>query len=379
MLAQGRGWNLLNTANICLIPKKQDASSPLDYRPISLMHSGAKILGKMMASRLAPELHGLISTCQSAFIKKRSIHDKFIFVRGVIKEVHSKKKPLLFMKLDFAKAFDSVHWGYLLEALSAFGFGPVWRRMTALLLSSASSRILLNGEPGPPILHRRRLRQGDPLAPMLFILALEPLQQILARATESGLLTPLANGAARMRSSFYADDVALFINPSTDQIASVFGILDIFGLISGLRINPGKCTIFPIICDSLDTVSMIGHSGCALGSLPCTYLGLPLGYRNPTRSECQIFIDKITAKLKPWHGKLMTRAGRLTQVNSVLTAVMTYFLSVFDPPKWLIKKIDRIRRSFLWCGEENASGGKCLVNWKIVCSPKSLGDSELKI
>jgi hypothetical protein len=57
---------------------------------------------------------------------------------------------------------------------------------------------------------------------------------------------------------------------------------------------------------------------------------------------------------------------------------MTYFLSVFDPPKWLIKKIDRIRRSFLWCGEENASGAKCLVNWKQVCSPKEFGGLGVK-
>jgi hypothetical protein len=53
--------------------------------------------------------------------------------------------------------------------------------------------------------------------------------------------------------------------------------------------------------------------------------------------------------------------------------MMTYFITVFDPPKWLIKKIDRIRHSFLWCGEENASGAKCMVNWKQVCSPKDYG------
>jgi hypothetical protein len=121
----GRNWNLMNSANITLIPKKDSASVTADYRPISLMHSFAKIFGKMMATRLAPELHNIISPSQSAFIKKRSIHDNFVFVRGIIKEAHQKKKTLLFLKLDFAKAFDSVHWEYLLEAMSAFGFGPL--------------------------------------------------------------------------------------------------------------------------------------------------------------------------------------------------------------------------------------------------------------
>ena len=60
----------------------------------------------------------------------------------------------------------------------------------------------------------------------------------------------------------------------------------------------------------------------------------------------------------------MFKKGRLALVNSVLTTTMTYFLTVFDPPKWLIKKIEKIRRNFIWSGEENASGAKFLVNWK---------------
>jgi hypothetical protein len=58
----------------------------------------------------------------------------------------------------------------------------------------------------------------------------------------------------------------------------------------------------------------------------------------------------------------MSRKGRLALVNSVLTSSMTYFLTVFDPPVWMTKKIDKIRRSFLWCGDDNVSGAKCMVN-----------------
>jgi hypothetical protein len=82
----------------------------------------------------------------------------------------------------------------------------------------------------------------------------------------------------------------------------------------------------------------------------------------PTRSECQVYIDKIAGKLKPCRGKLMNRARRLTLVNVVLTTVMTYLMTIFYHPKLLVKKIDRIRRNFLWCGEENVSDAKCLVN-----------------
>jgi hypothetical protein len=51
---------------------------------------------------------------------------------------------------------------------------------------------------------------------------------------------------------------------------------------------------------------------------------------------------------------------------------------VFDPPSWFIKKIDRIRRNFLWAGDEIASGAKCMVNWKQICAPKDVGGLGIK-
>jgi hypothetical protein len=75
---KGTTWRLLNTASIVLLPKKREPSDAKDYRPVSLMHSVAKILCKMLANRLAPELKTLVSAGQSAFIKGRSIQDNFL-------------------------------------------------------------------------------------------------------------------------------------------------------------------------------------------------------------------------------------------------------------------------------------------------------------
>ena len=44
-----------------------------DFRPISLVHSFAKPVTKVMANRLAPLLPKLVSANQSAFVKKRNI------------------------------------------------------------------------------------------------------------------------------------------------------------------------------------------------------------------------------------------------------------------------------------------------------------------
>lgn len=75
-----QGFELLNSANIVLLPKKMDALKVTDFRPISLINSVAKIFSKLLANGLAPLLDSLVSNCQSAFIKKRSIHDNFLYV-----------------------------------------------------------------------------------------------------------------------------------------------------------------------------------------------------------------------------------------------------------------------------------------------------------
>ncbi|KAM0914257.1 hypothetical protein ACQ4PT_011637 [Festuca glaucescens] len=85
--------NLINSANIILIPKKPDAATVSDYRPISLTHSLSKIFSKLLANRLAPVLPDIVSKCQSAFVKKRSIHDNFMHVQNLIKELHASKTP----------------------------------------------------------------------------------------------------------------------------------------------------------------------------------------------------------------------------------------------------------------------------------------------
>jgi hypothetical protein len=71
-------FNLLNSAHVVLVPKKAEAACISDYRPISLTHSFAKIISKLLSTRLAPELNSLVSRAQSAFIRRRSIQDNFL-------------------------------------------------------------------------------------------------------------------------------------------------------------------------------------------------------------------------------------------------------------------------------------------------------------
>jgi hypothetical protein len=162
----------------------------------------------------------MVSPSQSAFVKKRCIHDSFVLVQNIAKELYRKKVPAVFIKLDIVKSFDSISWTYLLEVMQRLGFGAKWCDWITLALSTSSSRILLNGTPGKPIKHERGLRQGDPISPTFFILAMDSLQKLLQRATESGILSPITPRSSGIKVSLYADMRRSL--PSQLRMTSVF-------------------------------------------------------------------------------------------------------------------------------------------------------------
>jgi hypothetical protein len=141
----------------CSLKKRQGRN---DWRLQTHKHhySTAKILAKIPATRLAQHIDKLVSHSQSAFIKGRTIHDNFQYVKAIENHFHNAKTPMLLLKLDITKEFDNIRWEYLLEVMQHLGFEPRWRDMISLIWSTTTSRIMLNGEPGHPIKHAKGLR-----------------------------------------------------------------------------------------------------------------------------------------------------------------------------------------------------------------------------
>jgi len=160
----------VNRAFVVLLPKKQGATAPGDHRPICLQNCSMKIIAKILTSRLQEEIPKLIDLDQTGFIKGRSISENFIYALELVQHCHKQRLPTLVLKLDFAKAFDSVNWDSLLYILQCRGFPPTWCSWIQHILTTSKSAILLNGCPCKWFTCKKGLRQGDPHSPYLFLL-----------------------------------------------------------------------------------------------------------------------------------------------------------------------------------------------------------------
>lgn len=362
-----------NSSILTLLPKKDNPLQLGDFRPINLIHGVAKIFAKVLEARLSPLLPSLISQAQSAFVSNKSIHENFKFVRNAARMLHQQKRSAVLLKIDISKAFDTISWDFLLEVLRCRGFGPKWCSWICGLLSTASSSVLINGELSDPFTLACGVRQGDPLSPALFILAMDSLQAMMNWAAHQNLLAPLGFDCRTPRASIFADDAVLFLKPEPTDLQVTSAILELFGEPSGLRINLQKSTSTCIRCGEALAVQVAQHFQCQNQAFTLKYLGLPLSIYKLRKQDVMPLVDKYSSKMKGWKPKLLAPAGRLALTSSVLLALPIHFSSVLPLPVWAIKIIERRCRGFVWKGEEETNGGHCLLPWAQVCRPKEYG------
>ncbi|WVZ62402.1 hypothetical protein U9M48_012158 [Paspalum notatum var. saurae] len=369
----GGGFHALNNGLIVLLPKKSDASQPSDFRPIAMIHSFGKLVSKILATCLAPLLSGLVSCNQTAFVRGRALHNSYKYVQCAAAFFRRKKLPVALLKIDISKAFDTISWSFLLEVLQELGFSRRWRDWMTILLSTASSRVLLNGRPGPDIVHRRGVRQGDSLSPMLFILAMDAFNRLVSRAGERRVLTRPGFPEIKYQCSFYTDDVILFLSASRLEADRLKRLLHVFGEASGLKANLSKCSVSFISTEAGVADEITQVLGCSAVPLPIKYLGLPLSSGPIPKSGLHRLVDSVAKKLPSCHGPLMSRSGRLVWIKSVLTAMPIFAMMANKLPAWVIKDINSICKRFFWAGTDSAVRGKCLVAWPVVIKPTELG------
>lgn len=364
----------INSSYITLVPKKANPECVNDFRPISLMSICLKFLTKLMADRLQGVIKKVVHENQYGFIKGRTIQHCLAWSFEYIHQCQQSKQEILILKLDFEKAFDTIEHITILRIMEQMGFPTKWLNWVRMVFDSASSSILLNTVPGNFFKCRRGVRQGDPLSPLLFVLGAELLQAILNRAMIIGLLTKpiIDQGGGDFPVVQYADDTLVFLKASQRELFCLKALLNTFAQDTGLKINYHKSNIYPLNVpeENIENFSLL--LGCKVGTMPFTYLGLPMGSTRPRVVDMAPLVDRVERRLTA-SASFLPYGGRLTLINSVLSAIPTYYMCSLKLPKTVIEAIDTARRNCLWRGSNTLVRRRPLAAWDKVCRPKDKG------
>ncbi|CAL0333597.1 unnamed protein product [Lupinus luteus] len=369
-----------NSSFIVLIPKTGCPSELGNYRPISLVGCIHKIISKFLAGRLKLVLHSVISENQTALLKGRYIMDGVVIGNEIIDRARKNNGHGCFIfKVDFEKAYDSVNWSFLLYMMERMGFCFKWRNWIKSCLQSSCVSVLVNGSPTLEFNLAKGLRQGDPIAPFLFLIVAEGLAGIMRSAVAKNLFSGYLVGKDKVMVSHlhYADDTLLIGENSDKNIETLKCILHCFELSSGLKINFSKSSFISVKSEEGFVQSAVHKLFCAVGSVPFKFLGIHVG-ANPKRlATWSPIIHSFKKKLSFWQQKLISFGGRVTLLNSVLSSLPIYFFSFFKAPVSVIKELVKIQRRFLW-GKGEGSKGVSWVRWELVCRTKEGGGLGVK-
>jgi hypothetical protein len=259
------------------------------------------------------------------------------------------------------KAFDSVSWSFLVRILRRRGFGPKWIVRLATLLSTANTRVLINGSDGERFWHAEGLRQGDPISPTLFILMMDVFNAVIKFAEQNGIFSPFARSGIRHRMSLFADDVVLMIKHVLAEAESAQEILHYFGEASGLRCNLAKSSASPIRCEDVDLQSLLNVLQCPIKKFPVQYLGLTLSLGRLSKRDLQPLVDKVAVHVPTWKAGMLERSGMLVLVDSTLTATPMYHPLSLDLPPWFFNSMNKWLQGFFWSTSTKARRGQCAV------------------
>lgn len=374
-----QGWGLpkgVTSSILCLIPKVKSPSSYADFRPISLCNFSYKIVAKVVSDRLRKLLPIIISKEQSGFVRGRQIIDCFSLAKEML---HELDRPVrghnIFLKLDMTKAYDRVEWNFLLAVLRQFGFSSRFTSLVAQMISNCWFSISFNGISKGFFKSSRGIRQGDPLAPALFIIAEEVLSRGLSQIFRSNHCQyfHLPRGAVKISHLLFADDVIIFMNGGLSSLRNLKLFLSRYEACSGQQVNVQKSCFMASKKMPRSSIRNISHlTGFSHKTGSILYLGIPLFYGREKVSHFKYLIDKVAAKLEGWQSKILSQAGRLILIKSVLNSITLYSASAASIPVSIYKRIGSLCSNFFWQGTDSAHR-RHWVSWDAICKPLEMG------
>ncbi|XP_062094229.1 uncharacterized protein LOC133800289 [Humulus lupulus] len=313
----------VNMATICLVPKIETPTKAGDYRPIASCNAIYKCISKMLCGRLATVLPSLVHQNQGAFAKNRLLAHNILILQDIIKGYKRKNaSPRCVMKIDLSKAYDMLGWNFMEAILTEFCFPIKFIKWIMACLKDPSYLILMNGRIHGEFRGKKGLRQGDPISPLLFVLAMEYCTRLLCQASlDKRFRFHLKCKPLKLVNLCFADDLVIFCKGVSNSVQIMRDIFTEFRMASGFSANLQKSQVYFGGLDDRETHQLLESLQFTEGNFPLKYLGVPLRTTKWKAGDCAIIITKIQQKLHIWASRHLLFARRAQLVNTMLLSL----------------------------------------------------------
>ena len=214
-------------------PKKNGESNP------------NKVISKLMVNRLKPFMDILITLFQNAFMRGRNISNNILIVHEIFDYLGKKKgRKHCFgaLKVDMSKAYDRVDWKWLKVILTTMNFNASWVNWIMECVTTVGYTLLINGNLSHSFTPKKRLRQGDPLSPYLFLMCANILSLALMQEKNQKKIrgVKLGRSGIPLTHLFFTYDALLFFKHDVVSLSNIQHILNWYCSVSRQSINLSK-------------------------------------------------------------------------------------------------------------------------------------------
>ncbi|KAL3682477.1 hypothetical protein R1sor_000499 [Riccia sorocarpa] len=349
---------------IKLLAKNDEKQWIKNWRPITLMSCTYKIISKLVANMMKPLLPYLIDPEQSGFVPGRKIDDNILSLRLAEEWGKVSGDSNLFVKLDFTKAFDRVSFTFLWHTLRSMGFPEDFIARIRGLMTGGTSKVHVNQAFTSAIKIKRGVRQGCPLAPLLFALSTQPLMCILRVEEEKGSLRGITlPGMQSVLHELFADDTSLFIQATARNFQHARACIEKFERASGASLNVQKSLVMAL--GQARHQGWLRDLGCEIAGQRrrFRYLGVWSGKGVSQKEVIEQIVLSIERKFKLWANRYITFTSRLLLIKHVLSAIPSHHLMTVGLNSKGLAKINTTTRQFLWGFAEEGRPKTSLIAW----------------
>lgn len=307
-----------------------------------------KLLSACLANRLKDILPSIINSSQRGFLKERFIGENTRLVLDIMQHLEEQRRSGMILLADFEKAFHSIEWPYLSKLLNTYNFGASFCKWFSTLYNRVESCLINNGHFSSFFELDRGCRQGDPLSPYIFILAIEPLAMTLKNNKN---IKGIKLGETKYKVGMYADDTFLLLKGDSLSLRTAMDTFRKFELCSGLKLNVEKTQAAWIgerrgspeyLCPEVElnwttSFTLLGIEFNTLNGKDC----LELNLKNKI-----IDISKLLGMYKQRNFSII---GKVSVIKTLAIPKLIHVLTVLPKPKpQFKKKLNEVFGMFLW-------------------------------